>query len=228
MRNNYNKELKIKKTLYYRKLYEKYESEKDIKNVFKTTKKLLNWNSGGPPKSFLVDGILKRKAQEVADTQQNYFKNKIIKLMDKLRPKTADPTDILRKAIERWENSCNIQKFSFREVSTEDTLEFIGRLGNSTTYGNDNLDATSIKTAAQFLALPIKHLINTSLKTGRFANRWKLAKTIPLHKDKDLSKLDPASYRPIAILPTLSKISREGCTSAAARISGRNISIKCQ
>ena len=68
------------------------------------------------------------------------------------------------------------------------------------------IDALSIKAAAQHLVLPIRHLVNTSLRTSEYATRWKIAKTVPLHKDKDLSKLDPASFRLIALLLTLSKL----------------------
>ena len=51
------------------------------------------------------------------------------------------------------------------------------------------------------------HLFSTvQYSTGKFASRWKISKTIPLLKDKELSKLDPTSYRPIAVLLTLSKI----------------------
>ena len=57
---------------------------------------------------------------------------------------------------------------------------------------------------------PIKHLINTSLKTTKYANKWKLAKLVPLLKSNDLNKLLPSSYRPIAILPMISKLVERG------------------
>ena len=35
---------------------------------------------------------------------------------------------------------------------------------------------------------------------------WKTAKLIPLHKGKGISRTDPGSYRPVAILPAISKV----------------------
>ena len=47
-------------------------------------------------------------------------------------------------------------------------------------------------------------LINKSILTGRFPDLLKLAIVFPIHKTG--SKSVPAYYRPISILPTLSKI----------------------
>ena len=48
------------------------------------------------------------------------------------------------------------------------------------------------------------HLINISLETTSvFSTDWKIAKIIPIHKSGSCSSFD--NYRPISILPTLSK-----------------------
>ena len=49
-------------------------------------------------------------------------------------------------------------------------------------------------------------MVNVSLTEASFAHEWKVAKTIPLLKGKDLDKLSPGSYRPVALLSTVSKI----------------------
>jgi hypothetical protein len=43
------------------------------------------------------------------------------------------------------------------------------------------------------------------LRIGYFPNTWKIAITIPIHKSGK-NKNSPSSYRPISLLPTLSKI----------------------
>ena len=50
------------------------------------------------------------------------------------------------------------------------------------------------------------HIVNTSLRMSTFANKWKLAKVIPILKSNDSSRLEPASFRPVSILPVVSKI----------------------
>ena len=47
-------------------------------------------------------------------------------------------------------------------------------------------------------------LINKSIFTGCFPPQMKLSKVFPIHKDG--VKDDPSNYRPISILPTISKI----------------------
>ena len=42
------------------------------------------------------------------------------------------------------------------------------------------------------------------MSTGKFPTRWKTAKVTPLFKGGALS--DPSNYRPISVLPVLSKI----------------------
>ena len=47
-------------------------------------------------------------------------------------------------------------------------------------------------------------MINISIKTGHFPDNLKLAKLQPIHKGGD--KDDPSNYRPISVLPVVSKI----------------------
>ena len=50
----------------------------------------------------------------------------------------------------------------------------------------------------------IAELINKSIVTGCFPSQLKQAKVLPIYKGGD--KSDPSNYRPISILPTISKI----------------------
>ena len=56
------------------------------------------------------------------------------------------------------------------------------------------------------LVQQIRHLVNTSLLTGKFAMKWKFAKISPRLKSNDLDKCSVNSYRPVAILSATSKI----------------------
>ena len=48
------------------------------------------------------------------------------------------------------------------------------------------------------------HLLNLSISTNSFPNHWKIAKVTPLHKGG--ARNDINNYRPISVLPILSKI----------------------
>ena len=47
-------------------------------------------------------------------------------------------------------------------------------------------------------------LINKRIATGEFPSQFKIAKVLPIFKGGE--KFDPSNYRPISILPTVSKI----------------------
>ena len=53
---------------------------------------------------------------------------------------------------------------------------------------------------------PITFIINQSISESTFPTQWKLAEIIPLHKGKGIPKFIPSNYRPISILPVISKI----------------------
>jgi hypothetical protein len=61
-----------------------------------------------------------------------------------------------------------------------------------------------LKNAVDVIAPSLATLFNTSLQTSIFPSIWKKAKVTPLFKKGD--KQDPSNYRPISILPSLSKI----------------------
>jgi len=70
--------------------------------------------------------------------------------------------------------------------------------------GMDNISCRHLKEAAPIIAPIITKIVNSSFDKGIFPSPWKRNKVIPLHKANDRS--DPNNYRPISILPILSKI----------------------
>ena len=74
----------------------------------------------------------------------------------------------------------------------------------SKSTGLDNIDAWTLKLIILEILPSVTHVINLSLTTMEFPNAWKLAKVIPLLKKDD--PLNPKNYRPVALLPVMSKI----------------------
>ena len=60
------------------------------------------------------------------------------------------------------------------------------------------------KDAATIITKPLAYIINLCLQSGSVPMEWKAAKIIPLFKSGSMVELD--NYRPISILPVLSKI----------------------
>ena len=70
--------------------------------------------------------------------------------------------------------------------------------------GIDTLPGIFIKDGASVLAAPVTQLINISISTSPFPDPFKIAKLVALYKKG--CKTDPKNYRPVSLLPLLSKI----------------------
>ena len=75
---------------------------------------------------------------------------------------------------------------------------------NKQSAGHDDISNFILKGLISSIADPLAHIFNASILSGVFPEQMKIAKVIPLYKKGD--KLDPSNYRPISLLPTLSKI----------------------
>ena len=67
----------------------------------------------------------------------------------------------------------------------------------------DRIPARLLKDSGDIVVKPVTFIINTSLRTAKVPCDWKSA-VIPLFKKGKADEMD--SYRPISILPVLSKV----------------------
>ena len=75
----------------------------------------------------------------------------------------------------------------------------------SKSSGPDNITLRMLKSTAYSIAPSLTNLFNLSLATGIFPTDWKLARVVPVPKGDNL-RVSTAGYRPISILPTVSKL----------------------
>ena len=95
-------------------------------------------------------------------------------------------------------------RFHFKQVNTGTILKEPRNLERSKSPGLDDIPPSLLKDAASCLAEPLTYLINMSLCTGQVPNEWKQAKVLPPFKSGNTTELD--NYRPISMLPVLSKV----------------------
>ena len=80
----------------------------------------------------------------------------------------------------------------------------IKHLNNTNSYGSDGIQLKYIKDALPVIVFYITVIINTSIVTGMFPCPWKFPYVTPFFKGGDRD--DITNYRPISILPILSKV----------------------
>ena len=92
--------------------------------------------------------------------------------------------------------------FCIPKITINQVAEFINGLNPAKATGLDGIGPRILKLASTVLSPSITALINKSIETATFPDQLKMAKLNPIHKGG--SKSDPANYRPISILPTIS------------------------
>ena len=85
----------------------------------------------------------------------------------------------------------------------QQTIAIIDKISSNKASG-DGLSVRVLKKIAPVFANPLSKLLNLSVSTNSFPNHWKIAKVTPLHKGG--ARNDINNYRPISVLPILSKI----------------------
>ena len=96
------------------------------------------------------------------------------------------------------------KSFHLRHITINFVKSQLLSLNTNKAIGLDKISARLLKDAAEIIAPSLQALINKSFHEGKFPNNWKSAKVVALFKSGDRSNCD--NYRPISILPTISKV----------------------
>ena len=94
--------------------------------------------------------------------------------------------------------------FEMKYASRGFVLKELKQLKRQKATGVDDLPPGLLKDISKYIADPLCHIINLSIRTATIPTKWKIAKLIPIYKSGSV-KL-PENFRPISVLPVLSKL----------------------
>ena len=94
--------------------------------------------------------------------------------------------------------------FKFTAVNEDCIDKIVKKLKSKSSTGYDNISNILIKHARTILVKPLTLLANQIIHTGEFPRQLKIARVKPLYKKGDQSCF--SNYRPISLLPSISKI----------------------
>ena len=155
-----------------------------------TLKSILNWHSSGSPSKLFFNGQLFTKSQEIADTQNSYFIDKVKKLREENSLSVSDPLSNIKAQMTG--RTCSM---SLSCVQPEEVRDIISNLSNSAAFDLDEIETYVLKLLKDEWTPEITHTINLSIRHGVFPNKWKDSKAIPIYKKDDI--LRPKNYHPI-------------------------------
>lgn len=145
------------------------------------------------------DNIINNQT-EVAETFNNFFIN-VAKDIGSQNIKTDDNHPSI-KAIK--ENKTETDQFIFNPINEEFVNKEINKIGIKKATGKDGISSKILRLSKSVVAKPISKIINKSFETSTFPDKLKEAQVVPLHKKNNT--LDKGNYRPVSILPMISKI----------------------
>ena len=88
-------------------------------------------------------------------------------------------------------------------TTVREVYKSLCHLKQSNTKGTDGLDGKILRISAPFIGGTLTYIYNLCIDKNTFPQVFKETKVIPLFKSGD--KSDPLNFRPISILPFLSK-----------------------
>ena len=192
-KNTLRRTINHAKKLYFHTQFEKHEGNGT--KTWRTVDNALNRKARRTtPDAISIDNHLCTSKPKIADEFNNYFAticaNNIIPDIP------TSHTHYLNNATE--------STFNFKIIDNATTMQYLSKITNSHSCGHDNISSSTLKCIAHEICQCLTLIINQSITTGIFPENLKIAKVVPIYKKDDQSQIK--NYRPISVLPVISKI----------------------
>ena len=193
-RKTLNQTLEFAEKEHYDYLLNMHKS--NLKKSWQVIKEILNKKkTNSISDRFLINDQLVTYKHQIASNFNDYFTNIGSTLAEKIDPSPVDPLSYITN---NPQNSIVIEPSDPTEISY-----VVNNLKNSSP-GWDDIGIKILKKVLPSIGNPLMYVINLSLSQGVVPSELKKAKVIPLFKGGDPVLLN--NYRPISILPSISKI----------------------
>ena len=149
----------------------------------------------------MINSILQPPSKRISftPTELNDFFSTIAK---KTVPQHATPSATISERINKYnENECD---FKLQPVSYSDVFALLKNIKTDCSTGADNIPFRFVKPIIEYICSPLTHIINSHIAANSFPRSWKIARVVPINKNDQ--PMNVSDYRPISILPALSKI----------------------
>ena len=146
--------------------------------------------------------VLITKQDEVCEIFNNFFVNVANNIGNNQINVDGDHPSILEiknNHPELLENS-----FSFSSINPDFVEKRINKINVKKATGIDGISPKLLHFAKPIIVKPLTDIVNLSISTSTFPDRLKEAQVAPIHKKN--SVLEKGNYRPVSVLPAISKI----------------------
>ena len=163
-------------------------------------KNLTGQSKNSPPEMILKDNEMITSPLKIANIMNKDYIKVVRDTIDAIPITNLDPIKNYKEAIGEIEN-----KLQFKEINMHDLRKILNAMKPTGSSSYDYISMKTIKKARKSLEPLILKLVNTTISTSTYADLLKIIKILPHSKpDKDI--LLTESWRPINLVPALSKI----------------------
>ena len=194
-RNKVNIALRQAKADYYRNKIATQNN--NPKEAWKTINSLLGRSSSDTSVNELkVNDANLTSPGEIAEAFNTYFSN--------VGPILANSMADSSVSFEQFVKPIQSKMLRFKLVPYSKVLNLLNSLSKSKATGLDKISGKILKAAASSIASSLTYIFNHAIISSHFPSEWKLARLLPLFKKGPRNLAE--NYRPISILPSISKL----------------------
>lgn len=179
------------------------------KNIIKTTWKIINVETGNKVSKDLKNIAIRKgnsvlsNPSEISNFFNNYFST-IVRDSPIFLPSTPSSENVIPDHINNQVFINNQNSFRLTHTNEEEVNKIISSFQNKSSCGHDDVPMKLIKFVQKELNKVLVHLINSSFVSSHFPDKLKIAKIVPIYKRDD--PMEVGNYRPVSLLPSVSKI----------------------
>ena len=134
--------------------------------------------------------------EDIAEGFNEYFSN--------IGPDLSSRIDSSNYNFETYIKNAKSEFAAFQPVTVSQISHLLHGLSGNKATGIDKISCKIIKLAAPVISNSLTLIFNQAITLSSFPDEWKIARVVPLYKNGQRSI--PGNYRPISVLPAISKI----------------------
>lgn len=193
-RNNLNRIINFTKNDYYKNKIN--ATCGNLKKIYEIISEATNEHSKKNNNIHILDNDEKQfdTDYEMANFCNQYYTNVGVDMLKNI-PHPQDPF-ILPTA-------CSSSMY-LRPINENELIKYINDLKNNSSPGIDGISSKIIKIIHPYISTPLKHIINSSFRTGIVPDHFKVSVITPIHKAGNHKNI--SNFRPISLVNHLTKV----------------------
>ena len=199
LRNKVTEKIRSKKSEYFKTTIE--ENKGNSSFLWKKLKEVLPNKRKIVPKSILSqNGDFVDDLADIADTFNEHFSTIGTRMASNAPPCELEADDNTHFPVpDSLADKCLLP-----DITEEYVRKQISSMSVRKASGPDGISVQMIKIESPYITKSLTHIFNLSIRCEQYPKEWKHALVTPIHKGGD--KCNATNYRPISILPIISKI----------------------